>query len=83
MKEKESDSADGEREKKGLFEVEGALLHYTREVGNIMTTIFSHKLHQLNVCEEAVHSWTKESSHTGVLSFVNVEVHGKVSKKNP
>lgn len=70
QKHEESDSHDSEgsptkkdeRKKKAGFEVGGVPLHYTRKVGNILTSIFSRRAYHFNVCEEHVHFWRKDSS---------------------
>lgn len=63
-KEKEdSDSADGEgiattkveAKKKAVFVVEGAPLHYNREVRKMISSNFGRTAHHVNVFEEAVH----------------------------
>lgn len=51
----DSDSVDGAGMKIEVFEVEGVLFHYTREVEDMMTTIVSCRAHHSSVCKETVH----------------------------
>lgn len=46
---------DSRKMKEAFLEVKGILLHYYQEVGSIVTSIFSHEAHNINVCEKTVH----------------------------
>lgn len=48
------DTKDVGSRKKAVFEIEGVLLHYTRALGNTMTSIHSHKAHHLSIRERVV-----------------------------
>lgn len=52
---KGSASMDSERKKKVVIEAEGVPVHYTRDVGNMIISIISGKVHHVNVYEEAAY----------------------------
>lgn len=76
----EDDDSDGSKsttttsddtKKKAGFYVDGASLHYTREMGNTMCCNFSGKAHHVSVWEEAVHFLKNGPSYGDVLYHVN------------
>lgn len=52
-----SETKNGERKKKAVFQLESLPWHYKREVGNMRSSYFSGKAHHVNAHEEAVHFW--------------------------
>lgn len=67
--------------KKAIFWIEGATLHYAREVGSVMTKIFSRKAHYVTFFENAEHFRRRESTNEDILSHVYYEGRRKVSTK--
>lgn len=58
-------------------------MHCTREVGNMITSIFSRKALDANDCEEVVYFWRKTTSYEDVHSHMNSYRHGNVLTRQP
>lgn len=73
------DSGDN---KMSVSEIESVPVHYTPELGSMINISFSNKAHQVSVCEQGAHFWTKWWSNGDVLSHVNYKRHGNVFKRH-
>lgn len=90
-KEMESDCDDSEcsttKNSKGkhevVLQVNGAPLHYTRKVGDVMNNIFSRKFRHDNVYKEAVLFRRIGSSDGDLIFNVNYNGHGDIPARHP
>lgn len=64
-----------------VFEVEDVLLHYTRNLGKMMTSNLSRKAYHVNVCVEAVNFMRRGPPNENILSHVGYEGDGTGSHK--
>lgn len=76
-------SLRGAMSRKKLFSRSRGPLHYTLELGSMMTIISSRKNHHLKVRKDAVQFRREWSVNGNVLSHINYEEHGKVSTRRP
>lgn len=53
--------------KNALIKVQHVPLHFTREIGNMLTSIFNSNAHLVYDCWKPVHVWRKSSSYGDVL----------------
>lgn len=71
-------TTEDEGRKNVVLDVEGSQLHYTREVGDMMTSMLSHEAQHINFRKHVLYFWRKASSFCDAQSRVNHKEHSQI-----